>query len=130
MYFFGLINTLNMDYGYNFLAKNLSFIAFPFIFFAIGKHVQIRNVYKAYLIGLCLTDLFLMYLFFYNYNFGTKFYMIVTIEIYNMNGQLISKQNYSNVYGRVQLNLDDKPKGVYVAKLNLDKPVVLKIVKQ
>ena len=54
----------------------------------------------------------------------------VTIEIYNMNGQLISKQNYSNVYGRVQLNLDDKPKGVYVAKLNLDKPVVLKIVKQ
>ena len=83
VYFFGLINTLNMDYGYNFLAKNLSFIAFPFIFFAIGKHVQIRNVYKAYLIGLCLTDLFLMYLFFYNYNFGTKFYMIVTIDIYH-----------------------------------------------
>ncbi len=54
----------------------------------------------------------------------------VTIEMYNMNGQLISKQNYSNVYGTIQLNLDDKPKGVYLAKLNLDKPVVLKIVKQ
>lgn len=54
----------------------------------------------------------------------------VTVEIYNINGQLISKQNYSNVYGSIQLNLDNKPKGIYVAKLNLDKPVILKIIKQ
>ena len=54
----------------------------------------------------------------------------VTIEIFNINGQLISKQNYSNVYGSIQINLDNKPKGVYVAKLNLDKPVILKIIKQ
>ncbi|WP_298363699.1 T9SS type A sorting domain-containing protein [uncultured Lutibacter sp.] len=54
----------------------------------------------------------------------------VAIEIFNMNGQLISKQNYSNVYGSVQLNLENKPKGVYMAKLNLNKPVVIKIIKQ
>jgi hypothetical protein len=54
----------------------------------------------------------------------------ITVELYNMQSQLISIQTYSNVYGKIQLNLDNKPKGVYMVKLNLDKPIVLKVIKQ
>lgn len=54
----------------------------------------------------------------------------VFVEIYNMSGQLISKQNYRNDYGKIQLNLDNNPKGVYAVKLHIDKPILLKIIKQ
>ena len=54
----------------------------------------------------------------------------VVVELYNMNSQLISSNNYSAIYGKIQLNLIGKPNGVYMAKVNLDKPIVLKIVKQ
>jgi len=54
----------------------------------------------------------------------------VTIEIYNNLSQLISKRSYPVVYGRVQLNLSNNPKGLYIAKIQLDKPVTLKIIKQ
>jgi len=54
----------------------------------------------------------------------------VVVELYNMNSQLISSNSYSAIYGKIQLNLTGKPNGVYMAKVNLDKPIVLKIVKQ
>ena len=54
----------------------------------------------------------------------------VIIELYNMNSQLISKKSYSAVYGKIQLNLTGNPKGVYIAKINFEKPIILKIVKQ
>jgi hypothetical protein len=54
----------------------------------------------------------------------------VIIELYNMNSQLISKKSYSAVYGKIQLNLTGNPKGVYMAKINFEKPIILKIIKQ
>jgi subtilisin-like proprotein convertase family protein len=54
----------------------------------------------------------------------------VTIEIYNILSQLISVKTYAVVYGKVQLSLENKPTGLYVAKVLLEKPVSIKIIKQ
>jgi glycosidase len=54
----------------------------------------------------------------------------VVIEIYSILSQLISVKTYPVVYGKVQLSLENKPTGLYFAKVNLDKPVTLKIIKQ
>lgn len=83
IYALGFINTSNTSYGFNFLTKNLSFLAFPFIFFSLGKYANQVKLYKSFLLGLTITNLYLIYLFFYYFNFGTKFYMIVTIDIYH-----------------------------------------------
>ena len=83
IYAVGLINTSNTDYAINFLTKNLSFLAFPLIFFGLGNYVDQVKLYKSFLFGLLLTNLYLIYLFFYYFNFGTRFYMIVTIDIYH-----------------------------------------------
>ena len=79
----GLINTSNTSYGLTFLSKNLSFLAFPFIFFSLGKNVNQEKLLNTFLFGLSLTNLYLIYLFFYYFNFGLKFYTIVTIDIYH-----------------------------------------------
>jgi len=83
IYALGLLNTSNTDYGLTFITKNLSFLAFPLIFFSIGRHVNRIKLFKSFLFGLALTNLFLIYLFFYYFNFGAKFYMIVSVEIYH-----------------------------------------------
>jgi glycosidase len=54
----------------------------------------------------------------------------VVVELYNFNSQLISAKKYPVVYGKVQLSLANKPTGVYIAKVLLDQPVTLKIIKQ
>jgi hypothetical protein len=54
----------------------------------------------------------------------------IAVELYNLNGQLISKGLYSVVNGKVQLNLEKESAGVYFAKVYLDTPVSLTIVKQ
>jgi hypothetical protein len=54
----------------------------------------------------------------------------VIVELYNLNSQLISTKKYPVVYGKVQLSLANKPTGVYIAKVLLDQPVTLKIIKQ
>lgn len=54
----------------------------------------------------------------------------VIIELYNTYSQLISKTSYTVQYGKVQLDLSSKPVGVYVAKILLDNPVNIKIVKK
>jgi len=54
----------------------------------------------------------------------------VVVEMYNINLQLISTKKYPVVYGRVQLSLANKPTGVYFAKVLLDQPVTIKIIKQ
>jgi len=83
IYALGLINTSNTSYGLGFLSKNLSFLAFPLIFFSLGKYINQVKLYKSFLLGLSLTNLYLVYLFFYNFNFGSKFYMIVTLDVYH-----------------------------------------------
>ncbi|MFZ2282244.1 MAG: alpha-amylase family glycosyl hydrolase [Lutibacter sp.] len=54
----------------------------------------------------------------------------VVIEIYSILSQLISVKTYPVVYGKVQLSLENKPTGLYFAKVNLDEPVTIKIIKQ
>lgn len=83
IYAIGLINTSNMDYGLRFLSKNLSFLVIPIIFFSLGQHIKKAIIYKAFLIGLGLTNIYLIYLFIYYFNFGTRFYMVVTTDIYH-----------------------------------------------
>lgn len=54
----------------------------------------------------------------------------VRIELYNMNSQLISSKIYTVNYGKVQLNIENKPKGLYLAKIITKNPFILKIIKQ
>jgi len=54
----------------------------------------------------------------------------VTIELYTIQSQLISVKKYPILYGKVQLNIENKPTGLYIAKIKLEKPITLKIIKQ
>jgi len=54
----------------------------------------------------------------------------VIVELYNYNSKLISMRSYAVEYGKVQLNLENMPTGLYIAKVLLDKPVSFKIIKQ
>jgi hypothetical protein len=47
-----------------------------------------------------------------------------------LNGQLISKGIYTVLNGKVQLNLEKESAGVYFAKVHLDTPISLTIVKE
>ncbi|WP_294961020.1 T9SS type A sorting domain-containing protein [uncultured Flavobacterium sp.] len=53
----------------------------------------------------------------------------VLIELFNFGGQLVSKGNYNAESGRVLLNLEKLPAGIYAAKINLEIPEYIKIIK-
>ena len=53
----------------------------------------------------------------------------VIIELYNMQSQLISSKTYAVNYGKAQLNIEELPRGLYLVKVKLNKPVTIKIVK-
>jgi hypothetical protein len=54
----------------------------------------------------------------------------VSIVIYNIYGQLISKKKYPVSYGKVNLDIKNQPIGIYLAKVQLVVPVTLKIIKK
>ncbi|WP_372746861.1 alpha-amylase family glycosyl hydrolase [Lutibacter sp.] len=54
----------------------------------------------------------------------------VTIELYNVFGQLISKKQHVMYTESIKLDITNEPAGIYLAKIILDQPVILKIVKQ
>jgi len=54
----------------------------------------------------------------------------VSVEVYNLNGQLISSGMYPILNGKVTLNLENEISGVYVAKLYLDTVVSVTIIKK
>ncbi|MDP3312314.1 thrombospondin type 3 repeat-containing protein [Lutibacter sp.] len=54
----------------------------------------------------------------------------VVIELFTVGSQLISKETYQVVNGKVQINIENKPTGVYVVKIYLDTPVSLTIIKE
>lgn len=55
----------------------------------------------------------------------------VPVAIYNVYGQQVSSQVYQVIQGRIQLDLQDQPAGVYFAKMNLNKTSkTLKIIKK
>ena len=54
----------------------------------------------------------------------------IEIELYSISSQLISKRKYPVNNQRVQLSLEIEPNGIYFAKLNLDSPLSLTIIKK
>ncbi|MDQ6470156.1 T9SS type A sorting domain-containing protein [Flavobacterium sp. LHD-80] len=54
----------------------------------------------------------------------------VTIELYNIGGQLVSAKNYSIENGKVQLSLENRPSGIYAAKIYFETPEFIKIIKK
>ncbi|MFH6991933.1 T9SS type A sorting domain-containing protein [Flavobacterium sp. FlaQc-48] len=54
----------------------------------------------------------------------------VTIELYNFSGQLVSAKTYPVESGKAQLNLENQPSGIYAAKVYLDAPEYIKIIKK
>ena len=54
----------------------------------------------------------------------------VTIAIFNTLSQLISKEVYPVILGKVKVSVANKPKGMYLAKVYLKIPQTIKILKQ
>ncbi|MDO6738724.1 beta-galactosidase [Wenyingzhuangia sp. 2_MG-2023] len=54
----------------------------------------------------------------------------VLVNLYNIQSQLITSKVYSVISGKVEMNIKDVAKGVYLAKIFLDKPINIKIVKK
>jgi len=54
----------------------------------------------------------------------------VDVEIYTIHSQLIAKKVYAVNEGKVDLNIEDKPSGVYILKVNGEKPVFIKVIKR
>ncbi|MBD0823707.1 polysaccharide lyase family protein [Aestuariibaculum marinum] len=50
-------------------------------------------------------------------------------ELYSVNGSLISRQTHKTNTNRLELDLSDKPEGIYFLKLVSDYPATLKIIK-
>jgi Leucine-rich repeat (LRR) protein len=54
----------------------------------------------------------------------------VTIELYNFGGQLVSGKKYVIENGTAKLNLENQPSGIYAAKIYLENPEYIKIIKK
>ena len=54
----------------------------------------------------------------------------VSIVIYNIHGQLISKRTYPVIHGKVRVNIKNQVTGAYLVKVQLKAPVTLKIIKK
>ena len=54
----------------------------------------------------------------------------ITIELYTMQSQLISKRIYPVIAGKALLNIEANATGIYYAKVNMEKPIILRIIKQ
>jgi len=54
----------------------------------------------------------------------------VAIDLYTLDSKLISKETYSVIDGKVQLNLEKETIGVYLAKIYLETPMYIKIIKK
>jgi hypothetical protein len=55
----------------------------------------------------------------------------VEVEIYNVQSSLLSSKVYPVTYGKIKLDIENQPSGVYFMKLNTtEEPLLLKLVKQ
>ena len=54
----------------------------------------------------------------------------VTVELYSINSQLIWIETFNVYDGKIKLNLDKLNDGVYFVKLNLESPIMLKVIKE
>lgn len=54
----------------------------------------------------------------------------IELEIYKPDGSLVIKQNYNVVNGLLVTDLSKMPNGIYLAKVLLSKPIIIKIIKE
>ena len=54
----------------------------------------------------------------------------IVIDLYNFGGQLVSHGTYNIESGKALLNLEKLPSGIYAAKVNLETPEYIKIIKK
>lgn len=54
----------------------------------------------------------------------------VKAEVYNIRSQLLYVIDKESNSDKININLEDKPNGIYFVKLNLQKPIFIKLVKQ
>ncbi|WP_299012496.1 BNR-4 repeat-containing protein [uncultured Polaribacter sp.] len=54
----------------------------------------------------------------------------IAIEIYNVQSRLLVAKTYQVTNGKVQLDLQNRPKGMYFVKVNSSKPVFVKVIKK
>ena len=54
----------------------------------------------------------------------------VVIELYNYNSQLILVKTYPVISGKVHVNLENQPTGLYIAKVLMENPITIKIIKE
>jgi Carbohydrate family 9 binding domain-like/Concanavalin A-like lectin/glucanases superfamily/Secretion system C-terminal sorting domain/Bacterial Ig domain len=53
----------------------------------------------------------------------------VFIEVYNFASLLVQSKNYTIQYGKVSIDLTSEPTGIYIAKIYVDNPINVKIIK-
>ncbi|GAA4814948.1 hypothetical protein GCM10023330_23520 [Litoribaculum gwangyangense] len=54
---------------------------------------------------------------------------LVDVEVYNIHSQLMVSKRYPLNSEKLVLNIEDKPNGIYFARLNLENPVFIKLIK-
>jgi hypothetical protein len=54
----------------------------------------------------------------------------IGLEVYNIQSQLIISNTYIVNNGKVQLNIEDKPNGIYFVKVNSKNPIFIKVIKK
>jgi len=54
----------------------------------------------------------------------------IKIEVFSMNSQLISTNTYPVINGKVQLNIESQPVGIYLVKIHLEAPINITIIKE
>ena len=52
------------------------------------------------------------------------------IELYSTTGQLISKESYAVVDQKIQLDVEKLASGIYIAKVDLENPVNITVIKK
>ena len=53
----------------------------------------------------------------------------ISLEIYNIQSRLILSKSYTLTNGKITINIADRPKGVYFVKVNSEKPMFIKLIK-
>ena len=57
-------------------------------------------------------------------------YQSVQVELYSIQSRLVSSRKHEVINKNIELNLDDKPSGLYFIKIHLDQPITLKVLKK
>lgn len=84
VYLLGLINSSDIAYGWKFSTRNICLLLFPLIFLVwANRKIPFKKIIIVYIVGSVVTSIYLAVLFIYYFNLGTKFYKIVSIDIFH-----------------------------------------------